>query len=358
MHSDTEVCRLYKNENTVEVVNERLLPFALRSGDVTVADFMEWLSLRTNNISRTYMNMVYSVRKVLGRDPDAVINDSCAISIIDKYWVRRTAAWSDIKNGKWSDLKEVRWGDLQRKRDVDLALVNTALSGQYTAEAFKKAVDDTTSLFTIKGAFPKAIHDGYILKKGCNAEYEAAAYSIGNTLGIAVAEAFRRDDGIIACKLFTSETVSLAHASEFRKLLKLALDNVHEEIYQFFVSRERVDIVHQLEQLYIFNYLVVNTDFHDENFGFLYDSNSFEILSAAPAYDFNSAFMALDDVTAYYEWIVRQLPLFMHKHPDIKKRLDNTEFLSTLDSLPDLTPEQKRCVRMRAEFLCNMRNDR
>ena len=352
MHTDTVVCRLYKNENTVEVVNERLLPFALRGSDITVVDFMEWLSLRTNNISRTYMNMVYSVRKVLGRDPDAVIADSCAISIIDKYWVRRAATWGDLKSSKWGDLKEVRWGDLQCKRDIDLDLVNTALSGKYTAEAFKKAVADTTTLFTIKGAFPKAVHEGFILKKDCNAEYEAIAFNIGNALGITVAEAVKRDDGIVACKLFTSDTVSLVHASEFRRMAKFTLERVHEEIYQYFVKRERADITDQLERLYIFNYLVINTDFHDENFGFLYDSSSFDILSAAPAYDFNSAFMELDDVTAYYEWIVRQLPAFMRNHSDIKERLESVEFLDAIDNLPDLTSEQKNCVRMRAEFLC------
>jgi len=341
MHAEAEVCRLYKNENTVEIMNEGLLPFALRGGDVTVADFIEWLSLRTNNISRTYMNMVYSVRKVLGRDPDAVIADSCAISIIDNYWVQRPGV-------------KATWNDLVRRRDIDLDLVNTALSGKYSAKAFKKAVDDTTTLFTIKGAFPKAVYEGYILKKDCNAEYEAAAFCLGDAIGVTVAEAVKRDGGIVACRLFTSGSVSLVHAGELRRRFKLILDNIHEEIYQYFVMQGRADITRQLERLYIFNYLVINTDFHDENFGFLYDSNSFDILSVAPAYDFNSAFIELDDVTAYYEWIVRQLPAFMRNHSDIKGRLMSTEFLNTLDSLPDLTPEQKNCVRMRAEFICRV----
>jgi serine/threonine protein kinase HipA of HipAB toxin-antitoxin module len=83
----------------------------------------------------------------------------------------------------------------------------------------------------------------------------------------------------------------------------------------------------------------------------MYDSNSFEILKVAPAYDFNSAFAEYEDTAVFYEWIMARLENFMRNNPDIKSRLKSKEFEDAIMEC-DLTSEQKKCVRLRAEYIC------
>ena len=39
----------------------------------------------------------------------------------------------------------------------------------------------------------------------------------------------------------------------------------------------------------IFNYIIANSDLHDDNYGLLYDSEKFEFKSVSPCYDHNVA---------------------------------------------------------------------
>ena len=40
----------------------------------------------------------------------------------------------------------------------------------------------------------------------------------------------------------------------------------------------------------IFNYIIANSDLHDDNYGLLYDSEKFEFKSVSPRYDDNVTF--------------------------------------------------------------------
>jgi hypothetical protein len=232
--------------------------------------------------------------------------------------------------------------------------VSIALTGEIKKlPDFKKASEDTISLFTTKGAFPKAIYKGTLLKKDNNAEYEVIAYKLGNVLGVSVAEATKHN-GTIECKLFTSEKVSMVHAGDLLHLTDYAKDSdEHRALYEYFSGQGRNDITKQLERLYIFNYIVENTDLHYENFGFLYNSSSFEITAVAPAYDFNSAFLGIHDVGLYYQWILDNIRSFSLNNADIIKRLQSSEFSIVLEDINGLTLEQKKSVQERAEYLCS-----
>ncbi|GHU92798.1 hypothetical protein FACS1894208_00690 [Clostridia bacterium] len=339
MHGNDEVLIVYPDTGSVTTIDDKLRPWALSGLVLTASIFMDWLNRRVDNLSRTYMNCVYIARKV-GRDREKILRDSCAISVIDNYWVKR----SDVKTS---------WSELKRKRDKNTKLANTALTGQITDSPFDKLVDDTTSLFTLKGAFPKAALKGFILKKGSNAEYEVVASQLGDALGISVAKSTKRES-IVACQIFTSEFVSMAHAYDFLHLTdyRAEIDNdEHRAVYDYFSRHNQDDVVRQLERLYIFNYLAANVDLHYENFGFLYDSRTTEVTGVAPAYDFNSAFGAWPDVKAYYAWIVNNLPSFIRRHPAILEKLQSSEFLQIVDGLTDLTQEQKDSLLARANYL-------
>ena len=310
------------NRETEEVVihNKTLLPFWLRGENGTrPTSVLEWLIYRIDNSMRTYMNMVYVARKV-GRDRDKVIADSSGISFTDNFWIKTTdTAWT--------------WDELTRMRDENRELSLVALTGK--VDTSKDLLSCFTSLFTTKGYFPKAIIGGYLYKLKCDAILEFSAYVIGKHIGVPVAEC-GIEDNYVRIKLFTSEDVSLVHASELKHYF-----NTRDEIYNAMLEMERQDIASQLQRMYIFNYIIGNPDLHDENTGLLYDAKTFEFISLAPCYDhniaFNKEFMGVSHATQGRSTL---LPLddwskrFIKKHGDIIEKLQSVDYSEIKKYIP------------------------
>lgn len=210
MHEDTPVLEFNRETDEIEIYNKCLLPFGLRDKEkLSAVSVFEWLSDRVNNLSRTYMNVVYIARKV-GRDRDKIIKDSSGISFTDNFWIKTRDTVAD-------------WSELKKLRDDNIALNNVALTGEL------KENDDLlkgfTSLFTTKGYFSKAVFGGYIYKLKKDALFEYPAYLIGKQLGIDTAEVVLENE-YVKIKIFTDYDTSLVHASE----LKTFFDTT-DEIY-------------------------------------------------------------------------------------------------------------------------------
>ena len=232
MYEDKPVLEFDRETDEVKVYDKERLPFGLRK-KISAVTVFEWLSNRVDNLSRTYMNMVYIARKV-GRDRDKIIKDSSGISFTDNFWFRTR----DSVAG---------WGELKSLRDDNIALNNVALTGEITNS--EELLKGFTSLFTTKGYFPKAVLGGYIYKLKKDAILEYPAYLIGKQLGINVAEC-ELEGEYVKIKIFTDNGTSLVHASE----LKVYFDT-DDEIYNVFIKDERYrEIVRQLQRMYIFNY--------------------------------------------------------------------------------------------------------
>ena len=121
------------------------------------------------------------------------------------------------------------------------------------------------------------------MKKDSVLEYPA--YLIGKQIGVNVAEV-ALDGEYVKIKIFTDYSTSLVHASE----LKTYFDT-SDEIYNILINDDKYrDIINQLQRMYIFNYIIANPDLHDDNYGLLYNSETFEFKSVSPCYDHNVAF--------------------------------------------------------------------
>ena len=117
MHEDIPVLEFNRETDEVTVFCKERLPFGLRGKDkISAVSVFEWLTDRINNLSRTYMNMVYIARKV-GRDRDKVIKDSSGISFTDNFWIKTRDSIAD-------------WDELKKLRDDNIALNNVALTGE------------------------------------------------------------------------------------------------------------------------------------------------------------------------------------------------------------------------------------
>ena len=269
MFEDMELVRYNRRTDEIVILNTSKLPFELRGiNKLTGKDIYKWINDRLNNINRTYMNLVYIARDV-GRDNNKIIADSSGISVTDNFWIKT----SDI---------DLNWSKILNLRDTNLALSNLALNGKLKiSDALK---DGKTSLFTLKGHFPKAIINGYMYKKKNDSMYEYVAYLVGKQLGINIQEC-SLDGNYVKIKLFTNNNVSLVHASQ----LKYYFGN-DDILYNNLIRTDRKDLVEQLQRLYIFNYIIGNPDLHEENYGLLYDTRSFKILQVAQCFDHNCAF--------------------------------------------------------------------
>ena len=325
-------------DKEVKVIREDLLPFDLRKGVVDYHKFIIWMSRRISNLQRTYMNKLYIQRRV-GRSHDAIIADSAAISPVDLFWITK-------------ETFNHNWDSLQEKRDKSLIVKQASLDGEIASEfIFKKQEKlDYTSNFTTKGAFKKSIYNGYIVKKGDNAEYEISGYRIANHLNISCAQSHLQGDEVY-CKLFTSNRYSMVHAMElFYHVDEEYSDDIHKKALEYF--SEQKHIIKDLKYLYLLMYLVSNYDFHGENFGFLYDTRTFEIKNVAPAYDFNSAFMTDTNPEIFYPEILQILPSIVHKNLHLNRQLKTIGEI--LDKDEFLSEKSKETILIRADYLLQM----
>jgi len=339
MHKN-DVVLVVNEEGKVTVINEAKIPFDFRHyKEVSYEYWLNWMKRRFSTLTRTYMSQLYKQRRV-GRSNEAIINDSGGISPVDLFWIQ-------------TEKTSHTWDSLQVLRDESLATARVSLTGELdkSYNIFREKPKDHISIFTTKGAFPKAILRGHLLKKGDNAEYEISAYKLGYRLGVNVAKAEMSDEGIVACELFTNDKKSLAHMIEFiYPFNENSSDTVHEDAYKK-LSHSK-SFKQQLEVLYMFNYIVTNTDMHEENFGVLYDTETFEVTEVAPAFDFNSAFEVWGDNSVFYEWVYDNLPVFVNNNSEFVKRLESINKI--LQEIPYLSSEQKQSVADRARYLLSL----
>ena len=101
-------------------------------------------------------------------------------------------------------------------------------------------------------------------------------------------------------------------------------------------------------------YICSNLDFHGENFGFLYDTKSFDILDVAPAYDFNSAFESWGDIKVFDPVIVEMLPEIINSNLNLIPRLKTLDKILGTDKI--LSKESKNEILSRVEYVLGLVN--
>lgn len=270
MYQEHPVLLYNRDIDSVKIINPFYLPFSLKGKEnLYGSDIMEWMTLRIDNISRTYMNKVYIARQI-GRDKSNIIRDSLGLSFTDDFWIKP----NDI---------EAKWETLKYLRDINTALNDVAITGEIDySKDLKKGY---TSLFTTRGHFPKFVSQGFLVKRKEDALYEVIASKIGAFFNISVSECFLKNN-FVYIRLFTNNDISLVHASELHGYF-----NSDENIYNMVLKyMNRPDILNSLQRMFIFNYIIANPDLHEDNYGLLYNSHTFEILGLSPCFDHNVAF--------------------------------------------------------------------
>lgn len=279
MMQDTKVCSIDRKTGTVQVYNEQLIPFDIyleydeyadRTNNINVFDW--WCSHRLLDANRKHAKEIlnslefeYSVDEKYRAN--IAISYNCT-SLKDFYWVRETAD----KNITWS---KVNLFD----NSLSNALVDVALQGKSLTITNKQLV---TPDISTDGVFAKAWfrhkNTFYIYKGNTNnsVNKEVRASEILRKLGfkvLAYTKTKYNSEDVSVSKCFTSKNIGYVTAGE----LNMNYD-INKDIYDY-------DIMN------LCDYLVGNSDRHQDNWGYLFNINR-EIIGFAPIFDFNHAFEA------------------------------------------------------------------
>lgn len=300
MLKNTEILYFDLDDCVVNVLRNDLLPFCLRSNirpAVSMKNILHniqavksYLSSRVLSLSRDNAKQIYAAFQIPQLDSiDNRVNIciKCkGVSIQDSYWIREddeTADWNgiNIRQNKLSDI-------------IDLSL--TGFSPSITTNSICPEL-------TTKGLYRKGwIHINntlYMLKSDKTNDY------VNTRMEVLASD-------ILSC--FKNRLENITYVSDIkytqsggRAFVSICKNFVGEE-YSFVEAWEVMEYCRRrninfreycLEKWkYLFacipvlDYIIINTDRHTQNYGFLMNNNTGEIEKIAPLFDFNCALVA------------------------------------------------------------------
>ena len=295
MLKDTKVLYFDFEDFVVEVINNELLPFCLRS-DIRSANALKdilhniqavknYLSSRVLSLSRDNAKQIYAafqIPQIDSVDNRVNICIKCkGISIQDSYWVRE-------------DTEQTCWDNVNIRQNKLRDILNVSLSG------FSPTI--ICPELTTKGLFRKGwIHLGsdlYILKSDrtnnfVNTKMEILASDILNCFENKidcvsyVGDVKETSDGtefVSICKNFVDEEYSFVEAWEVMEYLRRCGTD-----FKAFCMRQWKS---QFACIPVLDYIIINTDRHTQNYGFFMNNDTGRLEKMAPLFDYNCALVA------------------------------------------------------------------
>ncbi len=294
MHMETAVVRFSTNGKAT-ILQEKFMPYDLyldeddeNDLDILInnlANFYHWCASRVLSLDRKYakeiMNSIGVAQAITDRDRANISLSYHCVSLTDVYWVR--------EQGENVSFAELNLFD----NPLNEAIVELSLKGHQMTVTNKELAPDLST----KGCFPKAWirkEGGFkLLKDGDKVavQRELLASEICQCFDIpqvVYREYIYNGEIVTESEIITSKDVSMVS--------KLAID-----IYACNHDFDTIEFCRQLDPvtyygMNILDYLTGNTDRHPENWGFLVDNSSNELISLYPLMDFNQCFLAYDNL--------------------------------------------------------------
>ena len=294
MHMEKVVARFVTNGKS-EILLEKFMPYDLwldtdDENDIdilmnNVNNFYHWCASRVLSLDRKYakeiMNSIGVAQAVTDRERADISLSYHCVSLTDVYWVRR--------KGEDISFAELNLYD----NPLNEAIVELSLKGRQMTVTNKELAPDLST----KGCFPKAWirnENGFkLLKDGDEAvvKRELLASEICQCFDIpqvTYREFFYNGERVTESDIITSKEISMVS--------KMAVD-----IYACNHDFDTIERCRQLDPvtyygMNILDYLIGNTDRHPENWGFLVDNSTNELISLYPLMDFNQSFLSYDNI--------------------------------------------------------------
>lgn len=276
---DELVCSI-TDRGIVNIVNENLMPFDLYLEETAdfdmlmnnVLNFYWWCSNRVLSLDRTYaksiLNAVGLQQAKTDKERAAISLSLNCVSLKDFYWVTEDLSDTWCKH----NLFQCHLGDI-----VDIALLGKALTVT-NRELVEKDI-------STDGVAPKAWvrnKDSFYLYKGGKASSvinEVTASIELQKLGFNVLQyELTTYEGlqVSRCQCFTDQDTGFVTAGNY---------NLNYDLKDLVLGKYK----NQFWTMVLCDYLIGNSDRHQDNWGFLFDTNRV-IKSLCPIFDFDHAF--------------------------------------------------------------------
>lgn len=299
MLKDTKVLYFDLEDFIAETIREDLLPYYLRlnlrkqvfNKDIlhNIQEVKSYLSSRVLSLSRDNAKQIYAafqIPQIDSVDNRVNICIKCkGVSIQDSYWIKE-----DNENVNWANVN-IRQNKLRDIIDLSLSGVNPTIT-----------TSNICPELTTKGLFRKGwirLGDNlYLLKSdknqdNVNTRMEVLASDIlgcfKNRIDTVayVSDTKNTVDGealVSICKNFVGEKYSFVEAWEVMEYVK----RCGMDFAQYCMKRWGM----KFASIPVLDYIVLNTDRHTQNYGFLMNNETGEIEQLAPLFDFNCALTA------------------------------------------------------------------
>ena len=340
MHFDTPLV-VFSAERQVEAnikilavheENKNLFPLDL--AELSESGIESWIRHRSIPKNRAYVDTLLSSLGLSINRPFDLIRVSKGLSLNDCYWLKQEYSRDSFDSVNLYDNRFSR------------VLGQIAFTGYGSSN-----VSGLTSSpeFTTNGMLPKCWRriDGkiYLYKGGTmgasntgNEPYsEFYAYQIGKILGVnAVPYSLSKWKNTLCstCELFTSKDVS------FVPVGRIVRSGGMQAVRAYY-KKLGAEFEKALNDMFIFDALIFNTDRHYGNFGFLIDSHTNKIIAPAPLFDHgNSLFHfagmdALKSKKSFLKYAETQMPCVYDDYVAEAKKVLTREWRSAIRRLLD-----------------------
>ena len=294
-----------------------------------LTDISEWLHNRSAAKHRSFVKDLLS--KLSADTRSGFIDLTNCLSLQDTLWVRL-----EISNLTW---------DAVNLYNHDFSEVMTHLAFDGTG-LYGMQIRTTSPELTTDGAYDKCWvrrdGDTVLLKAGSTGARntglepycEALASQFYNEFCKSVVYGIETYRGkvVSSCKSFVRDTFGY-------KPISLWLANTELNTVLSTIEKNGCD-VNEFRRMIVADSVMVNSDRHFGNFGFLVDNRDYHVIGLAPAFDYNMALSPYAefgvDFPIYDEYLRMRGPMFGGTYEDLAKILLTSDMKADLINLKDL----------------------
>lgn len=296
---DTPVLFVDFTKMETHLYKEQLLPYILRgqfkeppTGDIAgyyqvsahnISVFKDYLSSRVLSLSRDNAKQICAACRIsqdTGTENRVKICLSCkGVSVNDAFWIKE-------------ENSTLQWKDVDVKRNHLSEIVDVALEGKQPTLTTNPICPELTTKGLFKKAWIRENNTLYLLKSDkmsdfANTKAEVFASQILDCTNVPhVQYTMEQLNGLTVakCANFIREGQSFVEAHEIIEFCKNTnIDYVKWGLDTFGKDFANISAV---------DYLLQNTDRHDQNYGFIMDNKTGKLIEVAPLFDHNQSIIA------------------------------------------------------------------
>lgn len=311
MHKDTQISLIdisYKalgeEVKIVDFSPTHLIPYGVRENPLNPLSISEqgmfkWLMSRALPLTRAYAREILRASGITHLSLQSLIDKSNLVSLHDSYWLR---AYNSC-NLSWDKVNLYT-----NKPSQAISKVAFGIGGCYSSDRV------TSPEYTTDGSLAKSwllkAPGKYVLRKANGNHNEAYnefyCSQVLSQMGLRHVDytlSKHRGQVVSLCDNFSTESFGCI---PFSHIWRYSLD--FESILNYISSNFNSSILLDFERMILFDCIVSNEDRHSNNFGFIINNSTNEIISLAPIFD-NGISLLGDCLGSYSSFKVLHLDL-------------------------------------------------